>query len=183
METARRRPRLLVSLASVMKLKGLCEHEHAKHDKALTALKVCRLKYFKEIRWLRDQLQRHTGKDGDVFWFDPEEGSDLEGLQNHMLRALQEDNERLKEENAALNEELSSVKAIIEEMSDLKEALRRMLKDHTVREVTTELRGVLAKANHLSEFTGILRELLPELSPQMPSGPDPEEFARLGEDL
>jgi hypothetical protein len=52
------KPRILVSLNSVMKLKKLCEHEHAKYDDACETLNRCRTAYYKEIRWLRDQL--HT---------------------------------------------------------------------------------------------------------------------------
>lgn len=78
-------PRLLVSVKAVTALKKLCEHEHAKHDKVMKTLSLCRRNYYKELRFLRDQLhlayrtdaealaQRAglTLADFEVYWFQP----------------------------------------------------------------------------------------------------------------
>ncbi|CAK0878646.1 unnamed protein product [Prorocentrum cordatum] len=168
-------PRLLVSLASVLKLKGLCEHEHARHDEVLEALKVCRLKYYKEIRWLRDQLQRATGNEGQVFWFDPQEGADLEpeGTEAAMLRELHDANGALREEVAVLSEENARLGEIVQEMASPEVAVRTLLREHGVHEVTVRLRKLLSRGPDGAELAEVIREL---------AGHD-QEIVRLEEEL
>jgi predicted nucleic acid-binding Zn-ribbon protein len=111
-----KRPRLLVSLQSVLALKALCEREFDRVEVITDLLKHCREAYFKELTYLREQLKRATNPnyigDGlsnyEVYWYDPPQyiDADLKAFLEDCIRLT---NKKLIEENFELIEKLKAM--------------------------------------------------------------------------
>jgi len=155
-------PRLLVSLSAVTALKDLCEHEHAKYDKTVRTLGECRASYYRELRWLREQLHLAyrtdaeamarkatlTHDDFEVYWFEPPHYIDDE-LKEFLVACIRQTNQKLITENSELKEQLN--KAEILKEGGVRAVLRNLRKDHTVPKILRELYGLL-KGKDLQEF-------------------------------
>jgi len=112
------RPRLLVSLQSVLALKNLCEKELNRTARISEMLTNCRTAYFKELCWLREQLTMLTKpnapamvsavQDYEVHWFDPPGYVDEE-MRNFILNCIRETNKKLIEENFHLASKLHAL--------------------------------------------------------------------------
>lgn len=132
-----KRPRLLVSLTSVLALKQLCEREFLRQEVLTNMLHQCRCGYYKELLWLREQLllasrPEPTGqllKDAvgayEVYWFDPTQYVNEE-LREFMQECNRETNRRLIEENYMLQMKLGGKS--LEDYEDPAAALQRVLK-------------------------------------------------------
>lgn len=156
-------PRLLVSLKSVTALKELCEHEHARHDKVSQTLANCRAAYYKELRWLRDQLHLAyqtdeeamarkallTPDDFEVYFFEPPRFLD-EDTRDFLLKCIRETNRQLIDENRKLKSELQQVTLF--EQGILPTVMRRLIKDNSVSAILTCLHSSLRNKRDLTEF-------------------------------
>eukprot|EP00439_Symbiodinium_sp_Y106_P037482 s2876_g4.t1 len=156
-------PRLLVSLKSVSTLKLLCEHEHARCDKVSNMLAECRSAYYKELRWLREQLylayeseedaaaRRNllTPDDFEVYWFEPEKFLD-EDTRDFLIRCVRETNRRLLDENRQLKSTLQDYLAscALEEAS----LLKRLKLKHAAAQIMVELYNLLRTRAEMKKF-------------------------------
>lgn len=164
-------PRLLVALHSVTALKQLCEHEHARCDKVIETLSKCRAAYYKELRFLRDQLYLAyqtdeealarksllTPDDFEVYWFEPPRYIDPE-TKDFLLQCIRETNRRLIEENRQLHSEIA--KQNILECGVIATVLRQLKKDHNVGTILRELHHQIRTKPELSEFQQVVEQLL-----------------------
>lgn len=113
-----KRPRLLVSLQSVLALKALCEREFDRVEVISHILKHCRTAYYKELQYLREQLKRATSpnyvpdslENYEVYWYDPPEyiDSDMKSFLQDCIRLT---NKKLIEENFELIQKLKALGA------------------------------------------------------------------------
>jgi len=122
-------PRLLVSLSSVLKMKEMCEHEHARCDRACETLTHCRTAYYKELRWLRDMLKQSHMQQCDrarrrvslqvnlqeyeVYWFEPPHYID-DDLKVFLQTCIRETNKKLIQEVQDLRDQLNQDDALRE---------------------------------------------------------------------
>jgi len=113
---ADKRPRLLVSLESVLSLKALCEREFDRVEVITNILKLCRTAYFKELQYLRQQLKRTTKPDYqpdglenyEVYWYDPPEYIDAD-MRVFLQDCIRLTNKKLIEENFELVQKLKAL--------------------------------------------------------------------------
>jgi len=165
-------PRLLVSLGSVTALKELCEHEHARYDKVVATLTKCRSAYYKELRWLREQLHlayqtdeqaqiRRASlslDDFEVYWFEPEHYIDPE-TKEFLLKCIRETNRQLILENQELRYKLQQ-QSVLLEGDCVPAVLRQLRKGHQVSKILRELRGQLLDNAQITEFEDTVCELV-----------------------
>ncbi|CAE7492182.1 unnamed protein product [Symbiodinium sp. CCMP2592] len=156
-------PRLLVSLKSVSTLKLLCEHEHARCDKVSNMLAECRSAYYKELRWLREQLylayeseedaaaRRNllTPDDFEVYWFEPEKFLD-EDTRDFLIRCVRETNRRLLDENRQLKSTLQEMNLF--EKASLPTVLKRLKLKHAAAQIMVELYNLLRTRAEMKKF-------------------------------
>mmetsp|Transcript_59022 Transcript_59022/g.111200 ORF Transcript_59022/g.111200 Transcript_59022/m.111200 type:complete len:1557 (+) Transcript_59022:340-5010(+) len=116
---ADKRPRLLVSLQSVLALKSLCEREFDRVEVITELLKCCRTAYYKELCYLREQLtlaMRPQGQAGmeehvhnyEVYWYDPPEYIDAD-MKAFLQDCIRLTNKKLIEENFELLTKIKDV--------------------------------------------------------------------------
>ncbi|CAE7240483.1 unnamed protein product [Symbiodinium natans] len=168
---ATEQPRLLVSLKAVSALKLLCEHEHARCDKVSRMLAECRSAYYKELRWLRDQLymayeseedaqtRRNllTPDDFEVYWFEPEKFLD-EDTRDFLIRCIRETNRRLLDENRHLKSTLQEMNLF--EKASLPTVLKRLKLKHAAAQIMIELYNLLRTRAEMKKFKEAACELI-----------------------
>jgi len=180
-------PRLLVSLSSVTALKDLCEHEHARYDKVDKTLRECRAAYYKELRWLRDQLHLAyqtdeeslarkaslTWKDFEVYWFQPPDYVDAD-TKDYLLACIRETNRKLIEENTQLQEEMTTYRVM--ESGSIKTVIRQLRRQHGPGTILRELHSQLRNRAEVQDLSQTADELLGERAPkeEAPAPPAPE---------
>jgi hypothetical protein len=145
-EEADQRPRLLVPMKSVLAMKSLCEREFIRIEAVTDMLNRCRLAYYKELLWLREQLTLATQPDRqlmmaavqnyEVYWFDPPNYVDPE-LKEFMLNCNRMTNKALIEENYVLSAKLQGQDNDI--FQNLEFATKSMLKKHSVAKIFKRL--------------------------------------------
>jgi len=180
------RPRLLVSLSSVTAMKELCEHEHARHDKVVETLSQCRAAYYKELRWLREQLHlayqtdaesmakkaKLTPDDFEVFWFEPPHYVDPE-TQEFLMKCIHDTNKKLLDENSQLRTQVAQHKLLLES-GTAKTVLRQLRKEHTAGAILRALYALLRTQPELRDFEEVASDLLgltPDGAEEAPSSP------------
>jgi len=129
-----KRPRLLVSLQSVLALKALCEREFGRVEALTKTITSCRTAYFKELLWLREQLIVASNPEMqvtwdevmsyEVFWYDPPSYVDTE-LKEFMKDCNRITNKKLIEENYELRVKLGGD---VKENPDPDELVKKALK-------------------------------------------------------
>jgi len=156
-------PRLLVSLQAVTALKDLCEHEHAKYDQILKTLQTCRSTYYKELRWLRDQLHlayrtdqeaidyrsQLKRDDFEVYWFEPPNYIDEESA-DFMKHCIRETNRMLIDEMIGLKNQLAQYEVM--ENGSMKAVLRHLRKENTPSAILRELYDLLRSKEDIRDF-------------------------------
>mmetsp|Transcript_139810 Transcript_139810/g.268082 ORF Transcript_139810/g.268082 Transcript_139810/m.268082 type:complete len:1137 (+) Transcript_139810:59-3469(+) len=106
--------RLLVPLRAILSLKRLCERDFERFRAASSVLSDCRVAYYKELQYLREQLQAATRtetpatmmmddyvKNYEVYWFNPPSYVDEE-LKDFLQTCIRWTNKQLIEENYKL---------------------------------------------------------------------------------
>ncbi|CAE7648587.1 unnamed protein product [Symbiodinium sp. CCMP2456] len=175
-------PRLLVSLKSVSTLKLLCEHEHARCDKVSNMLAECRSAYYKELRWLREQLylayeseedaaaRRNllTPDDFEVYWFEPEKFLD-EDTRDFLVRCVRETNRRLLDENRQLKSTLQEMNLF--EKASLPTVLKRLKLKHAAAQIMVELYNLLRTRAEMKKFKEAACDLIGMAMPPVESQP------------
>eukprot|EP00929_Paragymnodinium_shiwhaense_P049411 TRINITY_DN24920_c0_g1_i1.p1 TRINITY_DN24920_c0_g1~~TRINITY_DN24920_c0_g1_i1.p1 ORF type:complete len:1068 (-),score=225.83 TRINITY_DN24920_c0_g1_i1:231-3347(-) len=188
-----RAPRLLVSVRAVTSLKELCEHEHAKHDKVAKTLSLCRSNYYKELRFLRDQLHlayrtdaealaKKAGlsfADFEVYWFQPPKYLDEE-TRELLTKLIEENMKKLIEENGELKEELAKLHTL--QTGELKTVLRHLRKDgHSIPKILRSMYEILANDAERAEFADAARFVIE--GRKSPDGEDDEPTRNIEEEL
>lgn len=151
-----KRPRLLVSLESVLALKALCEREFDRVEVITNILKLCRTAYFKELQYLREQL-RQVARPGyqpdglenyEVYWYDPPEYIDTD-MKVFLQDCIRLTNKKLIEENFELIQKLKALGegAIAGDDADIIRMIRTLGPGGFVR----KLYGFLCTQEHGSE--------------------------------
>lgn len=164
-------PRLLVSLHAVSSLRELCEHEHARYDKVVTTLTQCRSSYYKELRWLREQLHlayqtdeqamvrraNLTPDDFEVYWFQPQIYLD-DATKEYLQMCIRESTRKLIEENSELRMQLTQ--STLLDSNVVPSVLRQLRKEHAIAKILREFRGQIKKKNEIEEFNEVACELV-----------------------
>lgn len=192
-EEAEQRPRLLVPMKSVLAMKSLCEREFIRIEAVTDMLNRCRLAYYKELLWLREQLTLATQPDRqlmiaavqnyEVYWFDPPNYVDPE-LKEFMLNCNRMTNKTLIEENYVLSAKLQGQDNDI--FQNLEFASKSLLKKHSVAKIFKRLYSNAKEAGNipgnltgqsmaqnLEELEAAVIEAFPKLRPR-PANSDPD---------
>lgn len=164
-------PRLLVSLSAVTALKELCEHEHARYDKVVSTLTSCRASYYKELRWLREQLHlafqtdeeamvrkaNLIPDDFEVYWFKPPDYLDLE-TQEFLEASIRETSRKLISENTALRTQIQQNTNL--QSAVIPTVMRQLRKEHSVGKILREFRRQLKGSHEIAEFEEAVADLV-----------------------
>lgn len=129
-----KRPRLLVSLQSVLAMKNICEHEFNTREVLSKMLARCRSDYYKELCSLREQLYLASKSQAnaelgyfkafEVYWFNPPKYIDLD-LKEYLENAIKEQSRNLIEENRQL---LMKVEGKEDTMMDPETRIKEVIK-------------------------------------------------------
>eukprot|EP00929_Paragymnodinium_shiwhaense_P104984 TRINITY_DN6983_c0_g1_i5.p1 TRINITY_DN6983_c0_g1~~TRINITY_DN6983_c0_g1_i5.p1 ORF type:complete len:1258 (-),score=369.34 TRINITY_DN6983_c0_g1_i5:329-4102(-) len=170
-----KRPRLLVSLQSVMGLKSLCEREFSRVETLQSTLALCRTAYFKELLWLREQLIIATRPEAqvvwdyvmsfEVYWYDPPSYVDP-ALKEFMLDCNRITNKRLIEELYELRMRISGKDdAIVDDDKDLKRILKKFGSSKLLKRLWSMVSSrELGSPEQQDDFKATCKELFPESS-------------------
>eukprot|EP00443_Scrippsiella_acuminata_P112680 CAMPEP_0115741922 /NCGR_PEP_ID=MMETSP0272-20121206/90256_1 /TAXON_ID=71861 /ORGANISM="Scrippsiella trochoidea, Strain CCMP3099" /LENGTH=712 /DNA_ID=CAMNT_0003186617 /DNA_START=130 /DNA_END=2265 /DNA_ORIENTATION=- len=150
-----KRPRLLVSLQSVLALKALCEREFGRVEALAEMLHNCRTAYFKELLWLREQLLiagrpeyavvNEAVNAYEVYWYDPPQYVNEE-LREFMLDCIRHTNRKLIEENYALQMALGGKS--LKDYEDPMDTLKRVLKGMGPGKLVKATQGVITSKDN-----------------------------------
>lgn len=184
-----KRPRLLVSLQSVLALKALCEREFARQQNLVAMLHQCRCAYFKELLWLREQLLlaarpeqqfvQDAVKNYEVYWFEPSQYVNEE-LREFLVECIRHTNRKLIEDNYLLRMQLGGKSAAENEDTDvtLKRLLKRLGPSKVVKMVQAAASSKDQGSKELAEeFQGSVLEIAAQLGwAKYEYKPPPETF-------
>jgi len=195
-----KKPRLLVSLQSVLALKALCEREFGRVETLAAMLHKCRCAYFKELLWLREQLHlasrpeyamiRDAIEAYEVYWFDPPQYVNEE-LREFMQDCIRHTNRKLIEENYELRMRLDGKS--LSDYEDPNVTLRRILAKLGIKQLVKMMQATASSkdgsAEMVTDFQAAVLEIAhalgwrkPEKVVETKAGMDPKLMAEL-EDL
>jgi len=153
-----KRPRLLVSLQSVLALKALCEREFERVEIITEVLKKCRIAYYKELCYLREQLYR-VGRPAarvdhlynfEVYWYEPPEYIDHD-LKEFLQECVRMNNKQLIEENYDLIQKLKALGGNVYGTTSDDDHIKRMIRTLGPGTTVRKLYGFLSTAEYGSE--------------------------------
>mmetsp|Transcript_152089 Transcript_152089/g.291193 ORF Transcript_152089/g.291193 Transcript_152089/m.291193 type:complete len:1182 (+) Transcript_152089:91-3636(+) len=171
--------RLLVPLTNVLRLKELCEHEHARYDEVVDTLSICRSDYLKELCWLREQLHLLRNdppkkdlpdENFEVRWFTPPKYIDPD-LKKFLMDCIHDNIAHLTTEIEALRAQVANLQereqALLGDPS-ARALLRRMLQDNKPGFLLSELSAILCKEEDIEDLERVAKDIFHFLVPEAP---------------
>lgn len=169
-----KRPRLLVSLQSVLALKSLCEREFDRVEVITELLKCCRTAYYKELCYLREQLtlaMRPQGQAGmeehvhsyEVYWYDPPEYIDAD-MKAFLQDCIRLTNKKLIEENFELLNRIKQTQnqgsgVVMSEEAMIQKLFQKLGPGGIVRKVHTSIKEI-GNDKQMMDFTKAMKDIM-----------------------